>query len=255
MRIWPVLTALLFSPLAQSANNWENPAFVEQAFMQVALRNEYSAGSKPLVKWNKPVKVWIEHKVSDSDLHEALALAQLNHLAAMTGHTVTRVAKREEANLIWVFTQQSDWKNNVRREMGAAAAKHIYGAVCLGNYRISSSTHEIVSASVVIPVDQARSHGKLLACVVEEVTQVMGLPNDSEKAYPSIFNDKTPDDLLSPLDVILLKLLYEPELKTGMSEQQVRPIVKTILKQYKKDGVLAQAVQMSHSSELYDWMP
>jgi hypothetical protein len=91
--------------------------------------------------------------------------------------------------------------------------------------------------------------------VVEEVTQVMGLPNDSEKAYPSIFNDKTPDDLLSPLDVILLKLLYEPELKTGMSEQQVRPIVKTILKRYKKDGVLAQAVRMSHSSELYDWMP
>ncbi|WP_412497900.1 DUF2927 domain-containing protein [Vibrio furnissii] len=255
MRIWPVVTALLFSPLAWSANTWEDPAFIEQAFVQVALRNEYAAGAKPLVKWHHPIKVWFEHKVADRDLHEALALAQLKHLARVTGHSITQVANRRDANLIWVFTQQSNWKNDVQREMGAAAAKHIYGAVCLGNYRTRSDTHEIVSAAVVIPADQARSHGKLLACVVEEVTQVMGLPNDSEQAYPSIFNDKTPDSLLSPLDVILLKLLYEPALKPGMNEQQVRPILRTLIQRYKKDGVLAQAVQISHSSDLYDWLP
>ncbi|HAS26883.1 MAG TPA: hypothetical protein DCR64_15765, partial [Vibrio sp.] len=93
--------------------------------------------------------------------------------------------------------------------------------------------------------------GKLVACIVEEITQVLGLPNDSDKAYPSIFNDHTPEDLLSPLDVVLLKLLYEPELKAGMTKSEVKPIVRKILKQYSETGVLQQASKAAQQAPLY----
>ncbi|MCZ8488265.1 DUF2927 domain-containing protein [Vibrio lentus] len=66
----------------------------------------------------------------------------------------------------------------------------------------------------MIPVDQARARGKLVACIVEEITQVLGLPNETQ-TKPTLLSSMTtmPEDLLTSLDVVLLKLLYEPELK------------------------------------------
>ena len=109
---------------------------------------------------------------------------------------------------------------------------------------------EIVYAGIIIPVAQARSRGKLVACIVEEITQVLGLPNDSDTAYPSIFNDHTPEDLLSTLDVVLLQLLYEPELKPGMTKTQVKPIVRKILKRYQETGVLKRAPNTTQQAPL-----
>ncbi len=247
------LVLLVSSAKVAAKDNWQDTGFVERAFIHVALRNEYSAGKKPLVKWQQPVKIWVQHKVGDQDLHDELVNAHIKHLNEIIGHPIYRVNTREEANVVWIFTQQKDWGDDIKKEMGKESAKHMFGAVCQAGYKTNPKTHEIISATVVIPVDQARSHGKLVACIVEEITQTLGLPNDSEFAYPSIFNDKTPEDLLSPLDVVLLKLLYEPELKTGMTEAQARPIIKKLIMQYQQKGLLAQALKDSQSSPLYQW--
>ena len=86
---------------------------------------------------------------------------------------------------------------------------------------------------------------------MEEITQVLGLPNDSNKAYPSIFNDHTPEDLLSPLDVVLFQLLYESELKPGITTAQVKPIVRKVLKRYQEAGVLKRAPKTAQQAPLY----
>ncbi|KJY83236.1 hypothetical protein TW81_09505 [Vibrio galatheae] len=229
---------------------WLDPQFVENAFINVALRNEYSAGSKPLVKWNQPVKVWVEHKVADQALHDQLTDAHLRDLQQITGHSIKRVNSRDQANIVWVFTQESEWRRDIEKELGKSALANVHGAICKAGYQVGRD-RALSHAAIIIPVDQARGHGKLLACIVEEVTQILGLPNDSESAFPSIFNDETPEDLLSPLDVILLKLLYEPQLKAGMSEKQVRPIIRRLLAQYKKDGTLKRAVSTAKQGELF----
>lgn len=247
-----LLTLLSLKALAQ--DNWRDPAFIEQAFLAVAMHNEYSAGEKPLSKWRKPIRIYFEHQVPDSDLHEQLARDHLSHLSTITQHPIQVVTDKAQANVIWVFTRQSKWQQVLEEVAGKSATQSMHGAICQASYQSDVVTSEIISASVVIPVDQARDHGKLLACIVEEITQVMGLPNDSELAYPSIFNDKTPEDLLSPLDVVLLWLLYEPELTTGMSQRQVRSVIRTKLKQYQQQGRLEKAVQEAHSSPLYEWL-
>jgi len=233
-----------------SQQTWLDTQFIEKAFISVALRNEYSAGSKPLVKWVKPVKVWVNHKVPDQALHNELTNAHLRHLAQITGHPIKRVNSREQANIVWVYTQESIWREDIEKELGKSALKNVFGAICKAGYQIGQDG-ALSHAAIVIPVDQAREHGKLLACIVEEITQVLGLPNDSENAFPSIFNDETPEDLLSPLDVVLLKLLYAPELKPGMSEKQVAPIVRKLLAKYKKDGTLNHAVSTAKQGELF----
>jgi hypothetical protein len=94
---------------------------------------------------------------------------------------------------------------------------------------------------VIIPVDRAREKGKLVSCVVEELTQVLGLPNDSEKVFPSIFNDLSTDVYLSGLDYLLLKMLYDPRVKAGMDEHTVRPVLKKIIDEYSRDNKLIGA--------------
>ena len=97
---------------------------------------------------------------------------------------------------------------------------------------------ENANVMVVIPDDQASMRRKLVSCVVEELTQIMGLPNDSENVYPSIFNEKTPDGLLTGLDGLLLKMLYHQQVKVGMKESEVRPILKKIIREWQQDGTI-----------------
>ena len=67
-----------------------------------------------------------------------------------------------------------------------------------------------------------------LSCIHEEIAQGLGLPNDSPQARPSIFNDDEEFALLTRQDELMLKMLYSPELRPGMTEAEARPIVETL---------------------------
>jgi hypothetical protein len=62
----------------------------------------------------------------------------------------------------------------------------------------------------------------------EELTQGLGLPNDSPRARPSIFNDDEEFALLTDHDELLLRMLYSPELRPGMTPEQARPVVESL---------------------------
>ena len=64
-----------------------------------------------------------------------------------------------------------------------------------------------------------------LSCVHEEMAQAMGLPNDSPEARPSLFNDDLEFALLTEHDAILLRMLYDPRLRPGMTSAEARPLL------------------------------
>lgn len=66
------------------------------------------------------------------------------------------------------------------------------------------------------------------SCVQEEMAQAMGLPNDSPDARPSLFNDSLEFAFLTDHDEILLRMLYDPRLRPGMSAAEARPLLPTI---------------------------
>ncbi|MEO0357426.1 MAG: DUF2927 domain-containing protein [Pseudomonadota bacterium] len=67
-----------------------------------------------------------------------------------------------------------------------------------------------------------------LACIQEEITQALGLTNDSPRADPSIFNDDDQYATLTGLDRRLLQLLYHPALRPGMTLETAGPIIDQI---------------------------
>ncbi|WAL78448.1 DUF2927 domain-containing protein [Shewanella sp. DAU305] len=241
----PVLIPTL-TPVA----DWKNLTYITQAFSEIALKNEYDVAKHKVRKWRIPVRVFVEHQVGDRALHTQLVQMHLAHLAEITGHDIQLVDTLLDANLHLVFTRQSQWESEVTRLMGPSSAKNVHGSVCMAKFALNAKS-EIERAWVIIPVDQAQMHGKLVACVVEEITQVLGLPNDSEKVFPSIFNDKTPQDLLTGLDFILLKLLYSPNIRAGMTAAEVKAPLQILLEQWQLDDTLINADKTVRQGQLY----
>ena len=237
-------------PALTPASDWKNLTYITQAFSEIALKNEYDVAKHRVRKWRIPVRVFVEHQVGDRALHTQLVQMHLAHLAEITDHDIQLVDTLLDANLHLVFTRQSQWESEVTRLMGPSSAKNVHGSVCMAKFALNAKS-EIERAWVIIPVDQAQMHGKLVACVVEEITQVLGLPNDSEKVFPSIFNDKTPQDLLTGLDFILLKLLYNPSIRAGMTAAEVKAPLQFLLEQWQRDGTLTHADKTVRQGQLY----
>lgn len=67
------------------------------------------------------------------------------------------------------------------------------------------------------------------ACLLEEMTQAMGLPNDSDLVRPSIFNQQSTRRDLSETDIILLKTLYDKRLPAGTPRSDALRIGRDII--------------------------
>jgi fructose-specific component phosphotransferase system IIB-like protein len=223
---------------------WHDKQYITDSFVTIALRREYETNAKNDIvrKWHKPIRVYIESKVGNSALQKEMVSVQLKHLSSITQHSIGLVNAKDEANVVIVFILKADMESSIKAkgpyitDVDAA----LKGAACLSSVK-STSTGELLSAGIYIPVDSTRSAGKLVNCVVEEITQIMGLFNDSPKVYPSIFNDQSIEVYLSGLDYILLKLLYDPGIASGMREQRVRRIVLKMLAKYEQEGLIENA--------------
>lgn len=74
------------------------------------------------------------------------------------------------------------------------------------------------------------------ACIHEELAQGLGLANDSPQARPSIFNDDEEFGLLTSHDELLLKMLYDDRLQTGMTVDDAAPIARVIATELTNSG-------------------
>ncbi len=69
-------------------------------------------------------------------------------------------------------------------------------------------------------------------CFLEELTQALGLPNDSERLRPSIFNETSMLTELSALDRILIRTVYDPRMTTGMNLGRFRESAEPVIGTY-----------------------
>ena len=101
---------------------------------------------------------------------------------------------------------------------------------CLAMTSMSSGpSSEIKSALIIIRSELPKL--MRMACFHEEIAQSLGLTNDSHLARPSIFNDDDEFATLTRLDKILLRILYDNRLKTGISQQNSSQLVRQIAKE------------------------
>lgn len=66
-------------------------------------------------------------------------------------------------------------------------------------------------------------------CLVQEVTQVLGLMNDLETGVDSVFSDSGRQVALTARDRLMLRLLYDPRLRPGMPWAEAEPLLRQAL--------------------------
>jgi hypothetical protein len=192
-----------------------------ETFDKIVFHAEFGQSIEPRVsKWVETLNVYLDIRAGDPTLYQRLVEAHIEELGDLTGLEILLVPSPDDANVFMVFDRDEELLRSAADYQPTIGqhAEQIAKTLCFGIYSVNSG-FEIKRAVIGIPTDRAASLGKLPACVVEEMTQVMGLPNDSDDISPSIFNDSSEDNELTDLDRWLVRLLYDPAMKPGMDRQ------------------------------------
>ncbi|TXI01557.1 MAG: DUF2927 domain-containing protein [Pseudorhodobacter sp.] len=216
-----------------------------ETFIQIALRDEYQPGTGGMVasnggatmlrRWQGPVRVGLRFGASvPADVQatdRARVASYLARLAQVTGHSI-RLDDGNPNYFLYIVNEDE------RRALGPelqAALPGLGAADVAGITQMPQSTYCAVLAqsrgqggvySRAFAVVRAEHPDLLrLSCIHEEIAQGLGLPNDSPRARPSIFNDDEEFALLTRMDEDMLRILYNPALRPGMTEAEARPII------------------------------
>lgn len=245
--------ALLARGLLRSDGGTEiemTPERLTEDFVQIALRDEYMREGgqlvprtvpAPLRRWTTPVRLFIEFGPSVAPAQQARDRAEIAayaaRLSAATGHPVT--LEPAGGNFAVLILSEDE-----RRAIGPRLAALVPGipdsdiAAMTGlspqNYCtvFAYSRGNATTYAQAVALIRSETPPRLRrSCVHEEIAQGLGLANDSPTARPSIFNDDEEFGLLTPHDELLLKILYDPRLRPGMTEAEARPIVLAIARE------------------------
>ena len=219
-------------------------------FERIAFYDEYVRGSgltrassEPtrLKRWPGPVRMTMEFGATvdraqrTRDENELRSYAR--RLARVTRHPIS-VSDPASANFHVLVMGEDDRGEAIARIR--QLVPNIDPAALDIFRRLPRSIHCLVLAFSAEPdgYDYAQAiafiraeHPDLMrrSCIHEEVAQGLGLPNDSPRARPSIFNDDDEFALLTSHDEVLLRILYDRRLAPGMSLEEARPLLREIV--------------------------
>ncbi len=87
---------------------------------------------------------------------------------------------------------------------------------------------------IFIPYDV--SPQEIRDCLHEEIAQALGPLNDLYHLPDSVFNDDNIHTVLTGFDMLILRAAYAPELRTGMSREQVEAVIPGVLSRLNPRG-------------------
>ena len=244
--VWPMVASAQLdkpTPPAQQSQSEQNDTTFLNDFITVALGREYGGANQgQLIKWSKPIRIGV---TGEEGVYYRPAVEQhISDLQEIISHPISLV-RGGEADILIVFLKkltadEVDRFQKLYRPFFAsdeayqkqlnAIRDDSFKAVCLTTIRTIKSKGELNGGIVFIPAE--KKSAVAWQCIVEEITQALGLPNDSDTNFYSIFNDRSPHISLTAKDKRMLRLLYDPRIKAGMREPEVRQTAAEILKEW-----------------------
>lgn len=246
-----VQAELLAAGLLRSDGGGRDTPFTDwmlaENFITIALYDEYvrtasgpiqrQAASR-LRRWEQPIRVAIRFGETVPAPTRATDTARvrsyLARLSRLTGHPISL---SESSPNFYIHIVNEDERRALGPVVNAAlpglSAGEVQGItqMPLSTYCLVYAMSDGVSGRYTRAFAVIRAeHPDLLrlSCMHEEIAQALGLANDSPRARPSIFNDDEEFAMLTGHDELLLRILYSPDLRAGMTETEARPIVQKL---------------------------
>lgn len=226
---------LLATPaLAQQPSNDRYVAF----FDYVVFGNEFAGRALPNVrKWTEPIRYKFGGNVAAIAKYRPVVEAHFASLTQFTNLEFKEIGARDpgENFIIWfspVARLVQDGRT-LAANPAEVAGRQFETASCFFLSYISPEGR-LVAARVLAGSDLPDQ--ELVHCLLEELAQSLGLPNDDDRVAPSIFNDSLHLTSLSLIDKVLLRLVYDPRMRPGLPRAQALQLARTILSELNPGG-------------------
>jgi hypothetical protein len=246
-----VAVLLVLAPPVAAADR-PSPADLAAFFADVAFGSEYLKNGTPVIqKWQESIRInvtEIEGKLIDKPgggkelkldhakpNREHISLIR-KHLGVLLGLSGVRSESVKEsgkpANYFIKFVPRLAMHAPfLAKGVDPALLKKLAApGVCY--FLTAANKGSIIWATVV--VNNELSPEAMDACLLEELTQTLGLVNDSDKVRPSVFNNRATPRELNRTDIILIKTLYDNRLPPGMVKKQALRRVNKIVAELDK---------------------
>ena len=216
-------------------------------FIRIALFDEYvidggelraAPTASKLRRWEQPVRMSVSFGDQVSDTQRAADLAEVSkytrRLSRLTGLLIT-ITDANPNYFVLFLGENERLASEVRlRQMVPGIAQSSLRAIlnlprdqlCIIVAFSDPGQSQYQKAIAVIRDEHPQAMRQ--SCIHEELAQGLGLANDSPAARPSIFNDDEEFGLLTTHDELLLTMLYDRRLQSGMDATQAAPIAQII---------------------------
>ena len=198
-----------------------------QHFDIIAFDTEFD-GERPYVRrWEGPIRIFL-HGPDNLQFRAELESFVAVELAPLTGRSFSFVEDEAAADMLVFYHPRKDpyqvlrpyWSDDGNLQF------MLKDSQCFARIQTDRRAR-IVRALVAIP--RYTDAERVRACIVEEMTQSMGLTNDADEVQPSIFNDRSRYTELTEHDRHLLRMLYDDRLRSGMHRRLALRIAEAIL--------------------------
>ncbi len=221
-------------------------------FTRIAFFEEYSARdgqrinrrvASPLRRWEQPIRIGIHFgpSVSKDQRNKDTTYVRkfASRLARLSGLNI-QLTKTSNANFSILFLNVDEQRDYVPKLAGQI--KHLNPQIAreikvsprsvrceaYASYIVDETAPVAGYWSAVIVIKTEHPDLMRKSCIQEEMTQALGLTNDSPDARPSIFNDDEEFAFLTRHDEFLLRMLYDKRLSVGMTAKTAQPIIQQI---------------------------
>ena len=98
-----------------------------------------------------------------------------------------------------------------------------------------ASLRERKRVAIFIPMDVSAQDVR--DCLHEELAQALGPLNDLYRVPDSVYNDDNFHTILTSYDMLMLRIFYAPELRSGMTKREVVTVLPDLLRRLNPEGV------------------
>ena len=217
-------------------------------FVRIALFDEYASAAGLLIqrqtasnlrRWSGPVRFGVQFgdsiPLAQRSKDTAVVTSYAARLARATRHPIS--TSNSNPNFHVLILNEDE-----RRSIGPTLRRLVPGIANSSVRTVENLPKPILCIVLAFSVGEGNydysnavavvrgEHTALMrqSCIHEELAQGLGLANDSPQARPSIFNDDEEFGLLTRHDELLLRMLYDRRLSTGMTAASARPIAEVI---------------------------
>lgn len=182
-----------------------------------------------LARWTGPLRINVKGDASPE--HIESIKSHLTIITKLTGIPIEKIEAPEKPENLTILFLPALEMGNV--EINGVDPEYIRKLSAPRScYFISFKYPPDSIIRSVIVVNSQRSDEEINHCLLEELVQSMGLPNDTDMLRPSIFSDHDRLSVLSRSDEILIRTLYDGRMTEGLEKASALRVAREIIEDW-----------------------